>query len=171
MPCEIAGRIEKKRDRDWYSFTAKKGDVLSIELYGDRLGSPLDLYAVLKSAGPKGNTIVELDDSNEQVPNQFFARGDDPPRYQFKAPADGTYLLLVSSRDADVEAGPRHQYRVRIAEEKPDFRLVLMPSSPNAPDACVVRRGGDAVLRRLRDAHRRLQRGDHADGRGAAAGA
>jgi len=141
VPCEIAGRIEKKRDRDWYSFTAKKGDVLSIELYGDRIGSPLDLYAVLKSTGPKGNTIVELDDNPEQVSNQFYTRGDDPPRYQFKVPADGTYLLMVSSRDADNEAGPRHLYRVRITPEKPDFRLVLMPSSVTGPDACVVRRG------------------------------
>jgi hypothetical protein len=153
VPCEIAGRVEKRRDRDWYSFAAKKGEVLSIELYGDRLGSPLDLYAVLKSSGPKGNTIVELDDNNEQVPNQFFSRGADPPRYQFKAPADGTYLLLVSSRDADVEASPRHQYRVRITPERPDFRVVLMPSSPNAPDACVVRRGAtqffDAFLTRI----------------------
>ena len=28
VPCEIAGRIDKKRDRDWYVFDAKKGDVL-----------------------------------------------------------------------------------------------------------------------------------------------
>ncbi len=153
VPCEIAGRVEKKRDRNWYSFNAKKGDVLSIELYGDRLGSPIDLYAVLKSAGSKGNTIVELDDSTEQVPNQFFSRGVDPPRYQFKVPADGTYLLLVSSRGADIEASPRQQYRVRITPEKPDFRLVLMPSSPNAPDACIVRRGAtqffDAFVTRI----------------------
>jgi hypothetical protein len=141
VPCEIAGRIEKKHDRDWYSFTAKKGDVLSIEIYGDRLGSPLDLYAVLKSAGPKTATIVELDDNPEPVANQFFARGEDPPRYPFKVPADGTYLLQVSSRGADAEASPRHLYRVRITPERPDFRLVLMPSSVNAPDACIVRRG------------------------------
>jgi hypothetical protein len=153
VPCEIAGRVERKRDRDWYSFAAKKGDVLSVELYGDRLGSPIDLYAVLKSGGPRGNVIVELDDNNEQVPNQFFSRGADPPRYQFKAPADGTYLLLVSSRDADVEAGVRQQYRVRITPERPDFRVVLMPSSPTAPDACVVRRGAtqffDAFVTRI----------------------
>lgn len=141
VPCEIAGRFEKKRDRDWYRFRAKKGEVLSIEVYGDRLGSPLDLYAVLKSAGPKSSTMVELDDSNEPVANQFYARGADPPRYAFKAPADGDYLLQVSSREADVEAGPRHLYRVRITPEKPDFRLVLMPASTNAPDACIVRRG------------------------------
>jgi hypothetical protein len=141
VPCEIAGRVEKKRDRDWYSFSAKKGDVLSIEAYGDRLGSPLDLYAVLKSGGPKGATIVELDDNPEPVANQFYARGEDPPRYQFRVPADGTYLLLVSSRDADHEASPRHLYRVRITPEQPDFRLVLMPPSVTAPDACNVRRG------------------------------
>jgi hypothetical protein len=153
VPCEIAGRVEKKRDRDWYSFTAKKGEILSIELYGDRLGSPLDLYALLKNGGPKGGLIQELDDNNEAVPNQFFSRGADPPRYQFKAPADGTFLLMVSSREADVEASPRHQYRVRITPEKPDFRVVLMPSSPNAPDACVVRRGAtqffDAFVTRI----------------------
>ena len=141
VPCEIAGRIERKHERDWYSFPAKKGDILSIELYGDRLGSPLDLYAVLKSAGPKGRTMVELDDNPDQVPNQFYTRGEDPPRYQFKAPSDDTYLLMVSSRDADNDAGPRQLYRVRITPEKPDFRLVLMPSSVTAPDACVVHRG------------------------------
>jgi hypothetical protein len=141
VPCEIAGRVEKRRDRDWYSFSAKKGEVLGIDIYGDRIGSPLDLYAVLKSAGPKGPTIVELDDNNEPVVNQFFTRGVDPPHYQFRPPADGTYLLQVSSRDAANDAGPRQLYRVRIAPERPDFRLVLMPSSVNAPDACIVRRG------------------------------
>jgi hypothetical protein len=141
VPCEIAGRVEKKRDRDWYSFAAKKGDVLSIDLYGDRLGSPLDLYAVLKGSGAKGATIVELDDNPEAVPNQFFARGEDPPRYQFRVPADGTYLLQVSSRDADFDASPRHLYRVRLTPERPDFRLVLMPPSATAPDACILRRG------------------------------
>jgi hypothetical protein len=141
VPCEIAGRIQKKRDRDWYRFNARKGEILSIELYGDRLGSPLDLYALLKSAGPKGNMIVELDDNPEQVLNQFYTRGNDPPPYVFKAPADGAYLLHVSSRDAELEAGPRHLYRVRITRAKPDFRVVLMPPALNAPDACNLRRG------------------------------
>ena len=111
VPCEIAGRIEKKRDRDWYSFTAKKGQVLSIELYGDRLGSPLDLYAVLKSAGPKGNTIVELDDNNEQVPNQFFT----PRRGPAALPVQG-----AGGRDVPA-AGvqPRRRRRGRPAPAVP----------------------------------------------------
>ncbi len=39
VPCEVAGRVDKKRDRDWYVFTAKKGDVLTIELDSERLGA------------------------------------------------------------------------------------------------------------------------------------
>src|SRR5205823_3325299 len=32
-PCEIAGRVEKRRDRDWFSFAAKKGETWNIEVF------------------------------------------------------------------------------------------------------------------------------------------
>src|SRR5262249_34202159 len=83
VPCEIAGWNEKRRDRDWYVFRAKKGGVYSIEAYGDRLGSPLDLYFVLRRAD-KGQVIGEFDDNPEVLnPIQFFTRSDDPARYRF----------------------------------------------------------------------------------------
>jgi hypothetical protein len=141
LPCEIAGRIEKKGDRDWYTFAAKKGEVYSIEVYGDRLGSPLDMYFVLRNPGARGGG-VEMDDNPEIMnPVQFFTRTDDPPAYRFVAPEDGKYKLLVASRDAAVEAGPRQLYRVRITPEQPDFRLVVMPQALASPDACVLRQG------------------------------
>jgi hypothetical protein len=144
LPCEIAGRIEKKGDRDWYIFTAKKGDVYSIELYGDRLGSPIDLYFTLRDAST-GKVLADLDDNPEMMdPIQFFTRTDDPPRYRFVVPADGRYQLLVASREAYVQAGPRDYYRVRITPEQPDFRLVLMPEAANIPEACIVQPGGRA---------------------------
>jgi hypothetical protein len=140
-PCEIAGRIEKKRDRDWYTFHAHRGQVFSVEAYADRLGAPIDLYFVLRSART-GKVIAELDDNPDQLGRgQFFTRSEDPPRYRFAVPADGDYQLQVASREADVQAGPRDVYRVRIMPERPDFRLVVMPSAPNTPDACIVRRG------------------------------
>src|SRR5262249_50319043 len=40
LPCEIAGVIEKRRDRDWYVFEAKKGDKWHIEVNSSRLGAP-----------------------------------------------------------------------------------------------------------------------------------
>src|SRR5262249_15464613 len=39
-----------------------------------------------------------------------------------------------------------HLYHVRIAPEEPDFRLIVMPPSTNAPDTCVVRQDGRSSL-------------------------
>jgi hypothetical protein len=141
LPCEIAGRIEKVRDRDFYRFRAARGDVWSIEAYGDRIGSPLDLYFTVKQVDGKG-AAAEFDDNPELLhPTQFYNRTDDPARYRFVAPADGEYLLQVSSREADIQAGPRHLYRVRITQEKPDFRLIVMPPTTYSPDEVVLRPG------------------------------
>lgn len=140
VPCEIAGRIEKKNDVDWYSFPAKKGEVVAIEAMGDRLGSPVDLYFQVVSA--KGNVIVELDDTPETMTPYFSARTDDPPRYRFVPPADGVYYLKVSSRAAFTDAGPRHLYTVRIGPDAPDFHVVAMPPSTLGPDAALVGRHG-----------------------------
>jgi len=142
VPCEIAGRIEKKRDRDWYAFTAKKGEVYSIEVLSQRLGSPTDMYFVLRNAATKQN-IFEGDDNPDVLAPQFFARTDDPAVYRFNVPADGIYQLQVSSRDADIAAGPQYYYRVRITPEMPDFELVAMPPSEANPDGCRLPREGN----------------------------
>lgn len=142
LPCEIAGRIEKPRDRDWYRFAVKKGETYMIEVFGDRLGSSVDMYFSLRPADGKGQ-VQEYDDNPELLhPLQFYSRTEDPQRLRFIAPSDGDYLLQVSSRDADVLAGPRQLYRVRITPEQPDFRLVIMPSSTKTPMAEVVHTGG-----------------------------
>jgi hypothetical protein len=141
LPCEVAGRIEKKGDRDWYVFSAKKGDTYTIEAFGDRLGSAIDLYLVIRDAAT-GKVLTELDDNPDIMnPVQFFTRSEDPPRYRFVAPADGRYQLMVASREASVQAGPRDLYRLRITPEEPDFRLVIMPEATSFPDACIVRQG------------------------------
>src|SRR5262249_45913739 len=143
LPCEIAGRIEKPRDRDWYVFSAKKGAVYSVEAFGDRLGTSVDLYITLRRADGKQQVIAELDDNTEILSQtQFFTRTDDPARYRFVVPDDGRYLLMISSREASIQAGPRHLYRLRVVPERPDFRLVLMPPTPNQPDGAAVGQGG-----------------------------
>lgn len=144
LPCEIVGRIEKKGDSDWYRFSASKGEVYTIEAWADRLGVPMDLFFLLRNA--KGQTITEQDDVQEVMSPQLFSRTFDPPRYRFVAPADGEYQLQIGSRDAFVEAGPRHVYRVRVAPERPDFRLVAMPLGTQTPEATVLGQGGNQVL-------------------------
>jgi hypothetical protein len=142
LPCEIAGRIEKKGDVDWYTFTAKKGEVYSIELQSEKLGAHMDTFFLLRNADAKQDIGEYDDDADTLSPIKFFTRTDDPPRLSFTVPADAKYQLLVSSRDAAVRAGPRHLYRVRITPEQPDFRLVILPSDDDRPDSCRLLRGG-----------------------------
>jgi hypothetical protein len=142
LPCAIAGRIEARRDRDWYTFDAKKGEVYTIEAVGDQLGAELDLYFNLRKLGSE-KPLLEDDDSAEVMdPVQFFIQTRDPARIRFVVPEDARYALLVSSHEAAIQAGPRDQYTIRIMPQRPDFRLVVMSSSPGTPDACNILRGG-----------------------------
>ncbi len=145
IPCDVAGRVEKKNDRDWYSFEAKKGDVWTLELFAERIGSQFDGYLLLTD--DKGKVISEVDDGPDTLsPNQFYTKSDDPARYRFAVPADGTYRVLVASREASIQFGMRDQYVLRIAKENPDFRIAIMPDTPHLPDASTLPKGGSLLL-------------------------
>jgi hypothetical protein len=142
-PCEVAGRIDKKRDRDWYVFTAKKGEVVMIELQSDRLGAPTDMYFKLMNLGGKAPVEITFqDDTPDALGLHLFTASSDPPPFRFVAPEDGKYHLLVGSHLADNQADPRHVYRLRVGPEKPDFRIIAMPPDDHRPEACVLGQGG-----------------------------
>jgi hypothetical protein len=147
VPCEIAGRIDKLRDRDWYAFDAKKGDVLVIDAASARLGAPTDLYFKLVNPANKQATIVMQDDNPETVtPRAFYTASRDPAPFRFVVPADGTYQLLVGSHVADIAFGPQHNYRLRIAPETHDFRLIAMPPEDFRSDTFVIGKSGQQFL-------------------------
>ena len=148
LPCDVAGRIEKRYDRDWYSFAAKKGDVLFIELFADRLGSNMDTFLTIRNAaGQDIANDTQLDDDPDALhPLTFYSRSGDPPAYKFTANADGKFFVLVGSREANVSFGPRSQYRLRINAPKPDYRAVVMPRSRELPATSFARAEGDAAF-------------------------
>jgi hypothetical protein len=143
LPCEIAGHVEKPRDRDWYTFTAKKGEVYNIEILSDRLGAPTYMYFMLRDAK---TDLKESDDNPDILGRKFYARSEDPQTYRFVVPADGAYQLMVSSRLADTVAGPRHFYRVRIAPPQPDFHLVALAAGEYRPAGTTVLAGGQQAF-------------------------
>jgi hypothetical protein len=146
VPCEVAGRIDKRGDRDWYSFTAKKGETLVIDLWGDRIGTPTDFLFSVRQATAK-NDMIEKDDNPEVLSNaQFFAHTTDPDAYLFTAPADGKYLIHVSSRETNYQYGPKTAYRLRVGPPRPDFRVVVMSSSRSNPEAPAVRADGSQLI-------------------------
>lgn len=145
-PCVIAGRIEKPGDRDWYAFQAKKDQVFSVEVLGDRLGSPADLYLLVRNPATKQD-LAELDDDPDPLSaSKLVTYSQDPARYRFVAPADGIYQLMVSTRDADARWGPRLLYQVRVTPEMPDFRVAVMAPHSELPEAALLRAGGNQYL-------------------------
>ena len=145
VPSEVAGRIDRRYDRDFYSFTAKKGDVFYIQALGEQIGSISDLYVRVRT--DKGQDMAgELDDDPEALhPSSFFTRSGDPAAYKFTAAADGTFTVLVGSLDANVSYGPRCNYRLRIAKPNPDFRAIVMARNKELPSSVTLRPDGDAA--------------------------
>lgn len=126
LPCSVCGRIEGKRDQDWFRFRAKQGEVFIVEGFGDRLGTPVDLYVKLRRAD-NGATVGEFD-GHAGIPSrvgQLWTHTDDPLG-RFVVPAEGEYQLLVGSWIASSRSGPRATYCVNIRREEPGFRLLLV---------------------------------------------
>jgi hypothetical protein len=148
VPCEIAGRINKNKDRDWYVFSAKKGDTFMIDLISNRLGADTDLFMTIRNAtGKDAVNMAQLDDNADSLhPIQLQTSSRDPAPYRFVAPADGKYQILVGSHLSTTVADLQQYYRLRIAPETPDFRLFVMPSDTFRPDSCQLGAGGNQEL-------------------------
>src|SRR5262249_3768385 len=42
-PCEVSGRLEAGDEKDWFRLRARRGEVVWLELFGERIGAPVDL--------------------------------------------------------------------------------------------------------------------------------
>lgn len=148
VPCEIVGRIERANDRDWYTFTGKAGEVLSMEGFAERMGTPIDLFFEVRR--DNGTLVGEYDEHPDQtLYHRFFSRTDDPSA-RVTLPADGKYFLMVSSREATLRGDPRLTYRISMHKPRPDFRAVVVDAYPTNPGAMRLLPGGrqhaDVVL-------------------------
>jgi len=104
LPCVINGKLDAETSR-WFRFNAKKGQSLSFETIGRRLGNPIDPQITIYNA------------QGREIPGGY---GNDSPglqtdarvRMQFKE--DGTYLLAL--RDVSWRGGADYIYRLRIGD-------------------------------------------------------
>jgi hypothetical protein len=145
LPCEIAGKLDKHGARDWYTFTAKKGEVYVITILSQRLGAPTDLFFSLRIPGKEGTQqIAAGDDEPTTLSSQgFYTASRDPAPFRFVVPNDGKYYLVIGNHLSESLADSRHIYRIRIAPERPDFRLFVMPTDGFRPGSVIVGKGGN----------------------------
>jgi hypothetical protein len=138
LPTVVCGRFDKPGDVDWYTFTAKANDAISIDLLCERLDFPGDPFVIVSDA--KGQERDTFDDHG--INTNALAQFNRDPVGIFRVPADGAYRLFVKERYGN--GGARYQYVLRLAKNEQDFYPVVCHETPSSPSCPVVRQGGSA---------------------------
>jgi hypothetical protein len=138
LPAVVCGRLDRPGDVDWYTFTAKAGEAIRIDLLCERLGRPGDPFVIVTD--DKGNEVASLDDHG--INTDALAQFNRDPLGAFTAPANGKYWLMVQDRYQ--AGGPRFSYVLSLTRPTPDFYPVAFHESNPDPSCPLVRQGGSA---------------------------
>lgn len=111
VPGAFCGILSNADDRDWFKFSAKKGEVFDVSAVARGIRSPLDPVMRIRKAD--GGQLASNDD-NAGAPDSYF---------RFTAPEDGEYLVEIS--DHLRQGSPLHTYRIEITRPEPVLDLVL----------------------------------------------
>lgn len=114
LPTVLNGRVTSPGEGDFWPVRLAKDQACEFNLRASRLGSPLD------------SVLTVLDGSGKQLAQNDDLGGDQTDsRLNFKAPAEGTYVLSVRDRFS-TRGGVRFGYRLHAAPPSgPDFQLKL----------------------------------------------
>lgn len=138
VPADISGQFHPARDRDYYTFDAKKGEVYWVEIVSHRLGLPTDPMVVIQKLDKaadgtvKASDVLTLGDSDRNfggVDFDTFHRDDDG---RFEVKADGSYRIMARDLFNGVRSDPRRVYRLIVRKEAPDYLVVAQPISRKA---------------------------------------
>ena len=128
IPGEVSGQLVAGDEKDWFTFTARRGEVLWLEAFGERIGSPVDLdLSVLDEAAEK--ELARFSDEVADLGGRSFPSSHSDPAGRFVAPADARYLVLVRSLTGGLDDDPRRVYRLSIRRQEPQLHLAVLPRS------------------------------------------
>ncbi|MSQ97366.1 MAG: hypothetical protein EXR98_22825 [Gemmataceae bacterium] len=145
VPCEVSGQLAEGDQRHWYAVRARRGEVLWLETFGARIGSPVDLdLAVLDPLGK--NELLKFFGTVENLGGYRFPTAHPDPAGRWVAPADGRYLILVRNLIGGPNRDPRRIYRLSVQREDPDFYLAVVSRKTDQPAGLNVMRGGREAL-------------------------
>ncbi len=153
LPCEVMANHTQQRDADWFTFEAKQGEAITLEVISERLGLDTDPVLMVEQIVKP----AEGDEAEQTTQIAFVADSSIPntgpevdtytadPVHHFIATADTTYRVLVRDRKNALQPDPRHVYRLSIRRAQPDFQLVAIPLG--SATAMLMRKGDQHGIR------------------------
>jgi hypothetical protein len=159
-PAAVGGLLGSRDAVDPIYFEARKGKALRIDVFSDRLGPPVNPYAVVErvvtNAGKVETHEVWTAPKRGRIFNdRDFYDGTRDPAGRFEPPEDGRYRLTVRDAFALGPNRPRRPF-VALLTTAGLPALAVMPTPPPKardddrqvyPAAVVLRRGETAPLR------------------------
>ena len=144
VPCEVSGQFVGSDERDWFYVSARRGEVLWLEGFGERIGSPVDLdITVLDESGDR--ELARFTDNARNLGGDSFPTSHSDPAGRFVAPSDGRYLILVRSVTSGLANDARRVYRLSVRREEPAVRLAILPHA-DGPQGITLNTRGRMLL-------------------------
>ena len=128
LPAVVAGRFLDANDVDWYQFQAKKDQLYQLQVFGARLSQLMDVELAICDA--TGKVLLELKDTAaaKGLPATLPLASLDPSG-EWKAPADGEYLIGVRDLFGGSVFGPDRVYELRLRAKTPSTHVVILPAN------------------------------------------
>lgn len=146
IPCEVSGQLVAGDERDWFVFAARRGEVIYLEAFGQRIQSPVDLQiGILRQSHlSEPQELAQFGDEVRNIGGVFRMDHLDPSG-RWVCPADGRYLIVIHNVIGGIHADPRRVYRLSVRREEPDVQVVAVPHGDPA-SGINIRRNGRTVL-------------------------
>jgi len=131
LPRIVNGRIEKPGDVDVFRFGGRAGQEIVAEVNARRLQSPLD--SLLRLTDVSCNVLAWNDDRVDKkghLHRDMGALTHHADSYlRARLPSSGVYYIHLS--DTRQHGGSEYAYRLRISRPRPNFALLVAPSTIN----------------------------------------
>lgn len=111
LPAQVTGTVSQPKEINYLRFTAQAGKTYRVRLWARHFGSPLDA------------SLAILDASGKQLVQQDDVAQDRDPLVNWKAPADGDFVLAI--RDFHRQGGAGFRYQLKLEERTPDYAATL----------------------------------------------
>jgi len=144
VPAEVSGQLIANGELDWFRIDAKRGEVFWLEVFGERIGSPVDPEVRILNE-TADHELARFSDQQSNTGGPRFPSAHSDASGRWVAPADGSYLVLVRSVVGDDGDDPRRTYRLSVRREEPDFDVAVVPRRDD-PTALNIPRGGRAIV-------------------------